>query len=463
MAADPRLRDLPSVDRIVSAMRERGPLLPFPRRAATMVARDVVGEVRRRIRSGGEGASPESIFDEAAHRLRTRFGPRLRRVINASGIILHTNLGRAPLSIRATDAVSEAAAGYSALEVDLSSGERGSRHAHIEHLLTAVSGAQAGFAVNNAAGAVALALAALGRGGGVAVARGELVEIGGGFRLPEVMAASGAQLLEVGTANRTYLSDYRGALDAGASLLLKVHRSNFTLSGFVHDTHLADLVALGSSRQIPVVYDLGSGCLVNLGEAGLPAEPTVQEAVATGADLVIFSGDKLMGGPQAGVVVGQGEAVGLCRAHPLARAVRIDKLDLAALAATLDTYLDPERAWREIPILRMLAEAPSSRRRRATALARTLSKVLGGRAQVSVIPTSGEVGGGALPGCCVASYAASIRPAADRPGEWAARLRAGPTPVIATVRDDALVLDVLALLPGERRLLPSLVGSLAAR
>lgn len=462
MAADPRLRDLPSVDRIVSAMRDRGLLEIFPRRAATIVARDVVGDVRRRIRAGGEGASAESIFDEAATRLRTRFGRRISRVINASGVILHTNLGRAPLSARAVAAVAEAAAGYTALEVDLANGERGSRHVHIEHLLTAISGAEAGFAVNNAAAALVLALAAMAGTGKVAVARGELVEIGGGFRLPEVMGASGAALVEVGTANRTYLSDYEGALDAGASLLLKVHRSNFTLSGFVHDASLADLVALGHSREVPVVYDLGSGCLVNLGEVGLPAEPTVQEAVATGADLVIFSGDKLLGGPQAGVVVGRRDAVWKCRSHPLARAARIDKLDLAALAATLDAYLDPEGAWREVPILTMLSEAPSVRRRRAAALARALARVLGGSAEVSVIPTSGEVGGGSLPGCCVASYAAAIRPAAGRPGEWAARLRAGLMPVIATVRDDALVLDVLALLPDERRMLPSLVKPLAA-
>ena len=459
--ADPsRFRGLPSVDRVIGALEGRGLLTAFPRRAATLCARQVLDDARRRLREGAEEASaqatPSAIVDQAEALLRRRFGTTLRRAINASGIILHTNLGRAPLSAAAQAAVAGAAMGYSTLEIDLATGERGSRHIHLEALLTATTGAEAGFAVNNAASAVVLALRALASDRAVVLARGELVEIGGSFRMPDVMQQSGARLIEVGTTNRTYLSDYEAALGADAAVLLKVHKSNFTVSGFVHDVSPGDLVILGRRHGVPVVYDLGSGCLVDLAAVGLPQEPMVQAAVAAGADLVIFSGDKLLGGPQAGVIVGARAAVERCRRHPLARAVRLDKLDLAALAATLRAYLDPAQAWREIPILAMLARPPVSRRRRAVRLARALARVLGDEASVTVIETIGEMGGGALPGAPIPSHAVVIRPTTDRPGEWAARLRSGSTPVVGVVRDDALLLDVLALLPGEDRLLPAL-------
>ncbi|MDR7520843.1 MAG: L-seryl-tRNA(Sec) selenium transferase [Armatimonadota bacterium] len=462
MAGHPGLRGLPSVDRILVALASRGVLDAFPRRAATLCVREVLDEARQRIRRGGEApVGDERIADEAEALLRRRFGGTLRRAVNATGIILHTNLGRAPLSAAARAAVADMASGYSTLELDLQTGQRGSRQAHLEALLRAVTGAEAGLAVNNAAAAVTLTLAALAGGRQVAVSRGELIEIGGSFRLPEVMDQSGARLMEVGTTNRTYPADYEAALDRGAALLLKVHRSNFTQSGFVHDVELTDLVALGRRRGVPVVYDLGSGCLVDLSAAGLPREPTVQASVAAGADLVLFSGDKLLGGPQAGVVVGMRAAVERCRRHPLARAFRIDKLDLAALAATLAVYLDPDRAWREIPILAMLSLTPAQRRRRALRLARRVGRVLGGTATASVVQTVGEIGGGSLPGAAVPSWAVAIRPADGRPDAWAARLRAGAVPVVGVVRDDALLLDVLALLPGDDRLLPGLLRSAA--
>ncbi len=461
MAEPSRFRGLPSVDWVIGALEGRGLLAAYPRRAATLCAREAVDRARCRLREGTDEATPASIVDQAEALLRRRFGATLRRAINASGIVLHTNLGRAPLSDAAQAAVAEAASGYSTLEIDLDTGERGSRHNHVEKLLTAVTGAEAGFAVNNAASAVLLALRALAGDRAVVLARGELVEIGGSFRMPDVMQQSGARLVEVGTTNRTYLDDYEAALGPDAALLLKVHKSNFTVSGFVHDVSLADLVTLGRRREVPVAYDLGSGCLVDLSAAGLPHEPTVQEAVATGPDLVIFSGDKLLGGPQAGVIVGREAAVARCRRHPLARAVRLDKLDLAALAATLRAYLDPGQAWREIPVLAMLARTPASRRGRALRLARTLSRVLGGSASVTVTATTGEVGGGSLPGAPIASHAVAIRPAAARPDQWASSLRTGPTPVVAVVRDDALLLDVLALLPGDDRRLPALFRPLA--
>ncbi|MDR7418354.1 MAG: L-seryl-tRNA(Sec) selenium transferase [Armatimonadota bacterium] len=456
------LRRLPSVDRVVLALQARGALSQFARRAVVVCARDALDATRRRLRAGEDERLVEAVVDEAEALLRRRFGRSLRRAINASGIILHTNLGRAPLSAAAQAAVADAAAGYSTLELDLATGERGSRQAHLERLLATVSGAEAGIAVNNAAAAVVLSLASLAAGREVAVSRGELVEIGGSFRMPDVMRESGARLVEVGTTNRTYLADYEAAIDRGAALLLKVHRSNFSLRGFVHDVRLPDLVALGRRRAVPVVYDLGSGCLVDLSAAGLPPEPTVQASVASGADLVLFSGDKLLGGPQAGVMVGLQAAVDRCRRHPLARAFRIDKLDLAALVATLRAYLDPAAAWAEIPILALLGQTAQTRRRRAQRLARVAARVLGDAARVEVVETSGELGGGSLPGVSIPSAAVAITPVRVRPEPWAARLRDAPVPVIGVIRDGALLLDVLALLPGDDKTLSALLASLVA-
>lgn len=456
------LRHLPPVGRVLAMMGDLGVLAGFPRRAATLCAREALDEARRRLREEPREISHQEIADRAGTLLVRRFGTTLRRAINASGIILHTNLGRAPLSAAARAAVAEAAAGYSTLEIDLATGERGSRHFHLEDVLKVVTGAEAGFAVNNAAAAVVLALSALSEGRDVAVSRGELIEIGGSFRMPEVMQHSGARLAEVGTTNRTHIADYEAALARGAGLLLKVHRSNFIQQGFVHEVTLADLVGLGRRYGVSVVYDLGSGCLVDLRAVGLPAEPTVQAAVTAGADVVLFSGDKLMGGPQAGVIVGRRHAVDRCRGHPLARAGRIDKLDLAALAATLKAYVDPVAVWQEVPVLAMLAQPASLRRRRARRLARALARVLSSSATVAAVETAGEVGGGSLPGVAIPSAAVAIRPAAAQPEEWAARLRSGPVPVVAVIRDGALLLDVLALLPGDDRALPGLVRPLAA-
>ncbi len=457
----PPLRLLPSVDRVVEELRRRGLLDAFSRRAATLAVQHAVDEARRALREGGGGVEHEAIADRAAAVLRRQFGGGPRRVINASGIILHTNLGRAPLSVAAQAALGEVSSGYCALEIDLESGERGSRAAHVEPLLTALTGAEAGFAVNNAAAAVVLALAALATGREVLVGRGELVEIGGGFRLPDVMRASGARLVEVGTTNRTYLSDYARALGEQTGMLLKVHRSNFSQSGFVQDVALSELVELGRSRDVPVVHDLGSGCLVDTVRVGLPAEPMVQASVAQGADLVIFSGDKLLGGPQAGVIVGRRATTDRCRSHPMARAARLDKLNLAALVATLRAHLDQDRAWKEIPILAMLARAPGARRALARRLARGVLGAVGGAASVDVVPTHGEVGGGALPGASIPSWAVRISPVSARPEDWAARLRTGSVPVLGFMREGALHLDVLALLPGEERRIPALLRAAA--
>jgi L-seryl-tRNA(Ser) seleniumtransferase len=459
MAGQEALRQLPSVDRVLRELEKRGVLVEYPRRAARLCAREILDEARGRLRAGGSATSPDRLVGDIEIRLRRRFGATLRRAINATGVILHTNLGRAPLSRAAQAAVADAAAGYSTLEIDLASGERGSRHVHLEPILTAVTGAEAGFAVNNAAGAVVLSLAALAGDRAVAVSRGELVEIGGSFRMPDVMRASHARLIEVGTTNRTYVADYEAALDLGAGVLLKVHQSNFRQRGFVHEVPLGDLARLGRNRDIPVVFDLGSGCLVDLSMVGLPPEPTVQAALAAGADLVLFSGDKLLGGPQAGLIAGRQAAVERCRRHPLARAFRLDKLDLAALTATLRAYLDHDTVWSEIPLLGLLASTQEDRRRRARRLARAVSRRLGDAAEVSTVDTSGEVGGGSLPGVAVASCAVRIAPVRGHAEAWAARLRQGRIPVIGVVREGALLLDVLALLPGEDRALAGLIAA----
>jgi L-seryl-tRNA(Ser) seleniumtransferase len=452
MDPKPSLRQLPQVERILARLEAEGYLLRYPRALVVACVREVV-ERKRRSLLGGEDPSTvdvslEALLTEARELVARKSLPSLRRVINATGIILHTNLGRAPLSEAARRAVAEVA-GYSTLELDVEKRGRGSRHVHVESLLAQVTGAESGFAVNNNAAAVLLVLTALAQGKEVIVSRGELVEIGGSFRMPDVMAASGARLVEVGTTNKTYLWDYEQAVTPQTALLLKVHRSNFTLRGFVHETSLPELVQLGRRVGIPVMYDLGSGAIIDLHRLGLPREPTVGEAVETGVDVVTFSGDKLLGGPQAGLIVGREEVLRRIRSHPLARALRIDKLDLAALAATLRHYLDPERAWQEVPVLRMLSAPLEELERRARRLSARLQEILGGVAHVGVVETVGEVGGGSLPETHLPSFGVTIRPLSDPVERWDQLLRSLPLPVIGVIREDALLLDVRTLLPGE--------------
>ncbi len=455
---DPRLRDLPSVDRVLQQLEARGYLEGVPRPLAARCVRRVVEDARRRLLDGSApaGWSAASVVEESARAVAWHAQVRLVRAVNATGIIIHTNLGRAPLSDAAQEAVRAALAGYTLLEVDPESGDRGSRQVHVEGLLEVLTGAEAGFVVNNNAAAVLLGLAALAAGRQVVVSRGELVEIGGAFRMPDVMAQSGARLVEVGTTNKTYLHDYERAITPETALLLKVHRSNFSMTGFVHEVGVGDLVALGTARGIPVMYDLGSGALVDVRTRNLPPEPTVQEAVAAGCALVTFSGDKLLGGPQAGVMVGRSDAVDRCRRHPLARAVRIDRLDLAALAATLRHYLSPEEAWREVPVLRMLAADPRELTDRALWLARRLRETLGDRATVTCISADAQVGGGALPGVALPSAAVLVRPRDGAADAWAARLRQRRPPVMVRIHEGGLLLNLRTILPDE---LPDVVDA----
>jgi L-seryl-tRNA(Ser) seleniumtransferase len=357
-------------------------------------------------------------------------------VLNATGVVLHTNLGRAPLAPEAIRAMVSVAGGYSNLELDLPSGTRGSRSDHCRDLLRATTGAEDGLVVNNAAGALVLALNALADGRDVLISRGELIEIGGSFRIPDIMIKSGARLREVGTTNRTHLEDYRRALD-GAAAILTVHRSNFEQRGFVASPDPAELAGLAAAAGIPYLYDIGSGLLADLSPWGLKDEPRVSDALGAGAGLVIFSGDKLLGGPQAGCLVGQQDLVARCRANPLARALRCDKLTLAALAATLALYQEPDQAIRSIPVLAMLTLDPLELTRRADRLA----SLCPAEARPQTRPGESAVGGGSFPGALLPTTLVAIEAGALGPDGLALRLRLGQPPVVVRVADDRLLLD----------------------
>jgi L-seryl-tRNA(Ser) seleniumtransferase len=417
------LRDLPSVDRLLADEV----LASAPRMLATAAAREALEHARVAIRAGQD---PGDTVAAARAELARLAAPSLRRVLNATGIIVHTNLGRAPLAEAALARVVEVGAGYSDLELDLESGTRGSRQDHVAGLLRRLTGAEAAVVVNNNAAAVLLALAALAEGREVIVSRGELVEIGDGFRIPDVLARSGARMVEVGTTNRTRGADYERAIRPETAAVLRVHQSNFRIVGFTEQPSLRDLAQIAKRAGLPLVDDLGSGSLIDVGD-----EPTASSSLAAGADLVCFSGDKLLGGPQAGVVVGRAELVERLRRHPLQRALRADKLSLAALEGTLGLLVDPERARREIPVLRMLDEPLDAVRARAERLA----GLIGGEVEETVA----RVGGGALPLAELPSAACSI----EEP--VAQHLRLGEPPVIGIVRDGRLLLDARTLTDAE--------------
>jgi L-seryl-tRNA(Ser) seleniumtransferase len=378
-----------------------------------------------------------TLADDALDLALAEAAPSLRRVINASGVIVHTNLGRAPLSDAAGEAAHAAARGYSNLEYDLAEGRRGSRQAHVESLLCELTGAEAAIAVNNCAAAVLLASAALAAGRELVVSRGQLVEIGGSFRVPDVVAQSGARLVEVGTTNRTRLADYEAAFGPETGAVMRAHPSNFRTLGFVEEVEIEELCAAASRAGVPVIDDLGSGALAE-GVPELGDEPPVRRSVAAGAAVTCFSGDKLLGGPQAGLMVGTAAAIEACRSHPLARALRIDKLSLAALGATLRAYRDPAAARRELPVLRMLTAGEDELAGRAEAMRAELDAA---GLDARVIRAAAKVGGGALPLLELEGPVCAIDPGALAAGELAARLRVGDPPVVARVREGRLLLD----------------------
>ena len=396
----------------------------------------------------------DTIAGEVVQRARNAWSNWPVRLVNATGVVIHTNLGRAPLSRAAISAAVEAAAGYSDLEFDLQSGTRGSRQAKIGQLLTDVTGGEAGIAVNNNASAVLLVLSAVAAGREVIISRGEAVEIGGGFRVPDVMRQSGAELVEVGTTNRTYVRDYEAAITERTAAILKVHPSNFHVSGFTHAADLPDLVALGNSRGIAVLHDLGSGCLLDTEVYGIAHEPTVQESVDAGTHVTMFSGDKLLGGPQAGLIVGSADHVRRISSHPMARAVRMDKIDLAALGATLVSYIRGN-AVIELPVWQAISMPLSKIERRAR---KWQSDIGAGE----VIDVRSAIGGGSLPGQTLPSRALAITPPRG-PDEFTAALRRASPPVIARIEDEQVVLDPRTVAGDEdQQVIAALKSCLAA-
>jgi len=462
------VRKIPKADRLVEAAERSGLLARLGRGAVMEAVRGELDRIRTEVLAGAPCPAPEAIERGLLARLEVASRGSLRGVVNATGVVVHTNLGRAPLSGEAIEAMALAARGYTTLEYDLARGERGDRHGHAEGALRRLTGAEGAVAVNNNAAAVMLALAALvearpsspsgpveacpepferGRESDgrpeVIVSRGQLVEIGGGFRIPDVLRRSGAALVEVGTTNRTYAKDYEEAIGPRTRILLHVHRSNFRLTGFTHDATLEELVRIGRERDLWVVDDLGSGTLLETLPFGLGDEPTVQARVRTGADLVCFSGDKLLGGPQAGILAGRGEAIRRVKRHPLLRALRLDKVTLAGLSATL-AHHERGEATTKIPVWRALAQPAGALEARALAW---LAELGAAGAGCEVLPSSSAVGGGSLPEVTLPTFVLALP--GREPDALLARLRAGDPPIVARIEEDRVVLDPRTVLPWE--------------
>ena len=434
-------RHLPSVDRVLAEDPVRQALSELGTAVMTEAVRAELAARRAAIATGDGNGALEGIVDASVARAYAVLKPSLRPVINATGVIIHTNLGRAPLSDAARSAMESVSRGYSNLEFDLAECERGSRHDHLESLLCQVTGAEAAIAVNNNASALLLVLSALAQGREVVISRGQLVEIGGGFRIPDVMTQSGARLVEVGTTNRTYVRDYEEAIREATAALMRVHTSNFRVQGFVASAGIAELAALAHGRDLLCLDDIGSGCLLDTRPFGLAPEPTPQESIRAGADLVMFSGDKLLGGPQAGIVAGKRDLVAKLKRHPLARALRMDKASIAALNATLLHYARGE-ATAKIPVWRMIAMPPAEIEARARRWRRSLGRG-------DIVDSRSMVGGGSLPEESLPSRVLTLPPGSAGVDDLAAALRSGDPPVIGRVEHDRLLLDPRTVQPGE--------------
>lgn len=442
--SDNAFRRLPAVNHLLEQPSLRGLDGQHARDRIVEAVRAELAELRRLLAAGSlpDGAADAAaIADRAAARLRQTFRPRLVRVINATGIVLHTNLGRAPVAEAAARAAAEAAAGYLNLELDLDSGKRSSRQSAVREWVCRLTGAESATAVNNNAAATVIVLRAIARGKEVLLSRGQMIEIGGSFRIPEIMAVSGAILREVGTTNITRLADYEQAVGPNAGALLQVHSSNYRISGFTRSVALADLVALGRKHGVPVIDDIGSGALLDFSRFGFRDEPVAAASIAAGADLVLFSGDKLLGGPQAGIIAGKKEWIGRIEKDPLMRAFRLDKMTLAALETTLRIYLNEERALREVPVLRMLAVPLDELQRRAAALAERL-RALPGVASAVAAESQAFVGGGSLPDQAMPTRVVEMQATAVSDAVLAQRLRTGEPAVMVCVRDGQVVFDL---------------------
>jgi len=443
------LRGIPSVDQLLKE-EDLASLRDVPRALIVETVREKLALVRENILRGDQtNFKTADIVRDSVETIRWKCDGSLKRVINATGVVLHTNLGRAILSLEARQAVSAVAEGYSNLEYDLLSGGRGTRYSHTDHLLRFLTGAEASMVVNNNAAAVMLVLNTLARGREVVVSRGELVEIGGGFRIPEVLAHSGARLVEVGTTNKTNIKDYERAISDDTAALLKVHTSNFKIVGFTHSVSIREMKGLADAYRLPVIEDLGSGSMMEYLANGVEPEPTVRQSIDAGADLVTFSGDKLLGGPQAGIIAGSRELIALMEANPLTRALRVDKLTLAALEATLRQYLDPEKAVANIPALEMLNRAEPLLRQMAENLLAKLQSIGETKARIEIRDDNSFVGGGAVPGTELPTKVIAILPAGVTAAGLARRLRRGRVPVIGRIQNDWYLLDLRTVRENE--------------
>jgi L-seryl-tRNA(Ser) seleniumtransferase len=452
-----RLAAVPSVERLLRSPAGQALLRRYRRERVVETVRLVLADVRRELANGGAVPSDAALVGDAAARLEAAARPRLERVVNATGVVLHTNLGRALLADAAVAAMTAAARGAVNLELDLLTGRRHDRDALVADDLCALTGAEAGLVVNNNAAAVLLAIAALAGGREVVVSRGELVEIGGSFRMPDVMALSGARLREVGTTNRTHPDDYRQAIGPETALLVKVHTSNYRIVGFTADVPLHELVAIGHAADVPILDDLGSGALVDLTAYGLPWEPVVRERIAAGADLVSFSGDKLLGGPQAGIVVGRRDLIDRLAAHPIRRALRADKLRIAALAATLRLYREAPDLPTVLPTLCWLTRPLDEMERLGRDIAPRLAAALGDGYRVGIVESECEVGSGAAPTAVLPSRALAVEHPARSPDEIAARFRGAAPPVLGRIHAGRFLLDLRGVFTAEE-LLPTFVA-----
>lgn len=436
------LSKIPQVDELLKSPYGKGWLKTYPRKIVLKSIREVLEQKRKGILGG---LTPELSIDVASSEIertiKRHSAYKLKPLINATGVIIHTNLGRAILSKKAIKNISHLAGSYSNLEYDLYEGKRGKRYSHIKDILKELSGAEDGVVVNNNASAVLLCLNTFAKDKEVIVSRGELVEIGGSFRIPEVMKASGAILREVGTTNKTHLYDYKNALCGNTALILKVHQSNYKVIGFTEEVSFGELVKLGREYKMPVMVDLGSGCMIDLEKYGICGEPTVHRVVKAGTDIVTFSGDKLLGGPQAGIIVGKERFIRKIQKNPLMRAVRMDKLTLASLEATLMQYLDEEKAIKEIPTLKMLTESIDAISRRAIKIYTSLKRDLSTQAGIEITKDISRAGGGSLPETDFPTFVVSLKPSQISVNLLEKRLREGEPPVITRIKDNALLID----------------------
>lgn len=439
------LANLPSVDEILKSQQGIEWLNKYPRKFVIQGIREAIDSQRKLIIENiSFDFSFEDLNKEIIERIKLLSSYSLKHLINATGVVIHTNLGRSILSEKILENILKISSGYSNLEYDIEKGKRGKRYTHIKRILREVTGAEDALVVNNNAAAVFLSLNTIAKDKEVIVSRGELVEIGGSFRIPDVMKSSGAILHEVGTTNKTHLFDYEQAINENTALILKVHKSNYRITGFFDEVPIDELVKLGRKYNIPVMFDLGSGCLIDLKQYGIHDEPAVKDIVKKGVDLTTFSGDKLLGGPQGGIIVGSKFYIDKIQKNPITRAVRVDKLTLAGFEATLMEYIDEDKAIKNIPTLRMILQSPEEIKKRAESLARKIIKDVT-NAVVKVLPDTSRAGGGSLPETDFPTFVVSIKPINITVNEFEEKLRKGNPPVIARVKEDSLLLDARTL------------------